>query len=130
MPAKAAAPYDVCRQAAVWDQGRSNPFAAQPGVFDGPQGMRKLPPLAQRLHTDFDTDIRFDNPRAPQIRLRPFDFEMLMEVGRKVRGIFADGSSARERILQIGDDALIESLAKGVAEPWAGKRALHRYVRD
>ena len=43
--------------------------------------MRKLPPLAQRLHIDFDTDIRFDNPRAPQIRLRPFDFEMLMEVG-------------------------------------------------
>ena len=67
-----------------------------PSFFDGPQGMRKLPPLAQRLHTDFDTDIRFDNPRAPQIRLRPFDFEMLMEVGRKVRDIFADGSSARE----------------------------------
>jgi hypothetical protein len=26
-----------------------------PSFFDGPQGMRKLPPLAQRLHTDFDT---------------------------------------------------------------------------
>lgn len=92
-----------------------------PSFFDGPQGMRKLPPLAQRLHTDFDTDIRFDNPRAPQIRLRPFDFEMLMEVGRKVRDVFADGSSARERILQIGSDALIESLAKGVSGTLGGK---------
>ena len=82
------------------------------------------PPLAQRLHTDFDTDIRFDNPRAPQIRLRPCDFEMLMEVVRKLRDLFAYGSSARERILQLGDDALIESLAKGVSGTLGGKTGI------
>ena len=78
-----------------------------PSFFDGPpREMRNLLPLVQRLLTDFDTDIRFDNPRAPQIRLKPFDFEMLMEVGRKVRDIFADGSSARDRIYEIGDERL------------------------
>lgn len=36
-----------------------------PAFFDGPQGASRLPPLAQRLHTDFTTDVRFDNPRDP-----------------------------------------------------------------
>ena len=95
-----------------------------PSFFDGPQGIKKLPPLAQRLHTDFETDSRFDNPRAPQIRLRAFDFDSLIEVGRKVRDIFADGSSSRERILSVADDALIESLAKGVTGTLGGKTGI------
>ena len=40
-----------------------------PAFFDGPQGVRRLEPLAQRLHVDFQTDARFDNPRAVQLRL-------------------------------------------------------------
>jgi hypothetical protein len=36
--------------------------------FDGPQGVQRLAPLAQRLHTDFSADARFDNPRAVQVR--------------------------------------------------------------
>ncbi len=43
-----------------------------PAFFDGPQGVQRLPPLAQRLHVDFATDARFDNPRAVQIRLPGF----------------------------------------------------------
>ena len=35
-----------------------------PAFFDGPQGISRLTPLAQRLHVDFTTDARFDNPRA------------------------------------------------------------------
>ena len=95
-----------------------------PTFFDGPQGIRKLPPLAQRLHTDFDTNIKFDNPRAPQIRLRPFDFSMLMEVGTKVRNIFADGSPVRERLLRLADDSLIEALAHGVSGSLGGKTGI------
>jgi hypothetical protein len=38
--------------------------------FEGPQGVQRLPPLAQRLHTDFATEARFDNPRVVQIRLQ------------------------------------------------------------
>ncbi|WP_307961738.1 BREX system ATP-binding domain-containing protein [Salinispora arenicola] len=40
--------------------------------FDGPQGVHRLPPLAQRLATDFGTDSRFDSPRAVQLRLSGF----------------------------------------------------------
>ena len=42
-----------------------------PAFFDGPQGVQRLPPLAQRLHVEFGRDSRFDNPRAVQIRLQP-----------------------------------------------------------
>ena len=65
------------------------------GFFDGPQGIQRLPPLAQRLHTDFSTDHRFDNPRAPQVRLRGFDFDALVEVGTKVRDILRTGAGSR-----------------------------------
>jgi hypothetical protein len=85
-----------------------------PSFFDGPQGVKKLPPLAQRLHTDFDTESRFDNPRAPQLRLMPFVEPALLEVGRKVRDIFATGSPQQTRILAVADDELIAALARGV----------------
>ena len=49
--------------------------------FEGPQGVQRLEPLAQRLHVDFQTDARFDNPRAVQIRLSPFDLNKLFLVG-------------------------------------------------
>jgi hypothetical protein len=95
-----------------------------PSFFDGPQGLKKLPPLAQRLQTDFDTDIRFDNPRAPQIRLKAFDMEMMLEVGGKVRDIFADGSSCAERIRSVASDELIRSLAEGVSGSLGGKTGI------
>ena len=44
-----------------------------PSFFDSPQGIQRLPPLAQRLHVDFTGDPKFDNPRAVQLRLKPFD---------------------------------------------------------
>ena len=66
-----------------------------PAFFDGPQGVQRLAPLAQRLHTDFATDARFDNPRAVQIRLPAFDLDRLVEVGVRVRDIYADGRERR-----------------------------------
>lgn len=84
------------------------------GFFDGPQGIRRLPPLAQRLHTDFATEPRFDNPRAPQVRLRGFDLESLSEVGHIVRDIYADGASDPDRIRSTVDDEYIQLLARAV----------------
>jgi len=92
-----------------------------PTFFEGPQGVNKSPPLAQRLHTDFTTEARFDNPRAPQIRLQAFDQSLLIAVGRKVRNLFAEGSSAHGRVMAQADDALLEALAKGVAGRFGGK---------
>ncbi len=85
-----------------------------PAFFDGPQGVQRLAPLAQRLHTDFATDRRFDNPRAPQVRLSPFDTGALTSVGRRVRDLFADGREMEGRVRAVADDAYIDALAQAV----------------
>ena len=62
-----------------------------PAFFDGTQGMQRLPPLAQRLATDFTTDARFDNPRAVQIRL------LGLFAGLAARGWFDRAQPVRRR---------------------------------
>ena len=92
-----------------------------PAFYEGPQGIKRLEPLAQRLHVDFQTEARFDNPRAVQIRLPGFDLDRLCEVGRRVRDIMAQHSSAAERISQRCDDAYVRELAEAVAGKLGGK---------
>ena len=92
-----------------------------PAFFDGPQGVQRLEPLAQRLHVDFQTDARFDNPRAVQIRLSAFTLERLCLVGCKVRDIFSQHSQAAERITQLCDDTYVRELANAVAGKLGGK---------
>lgn len=82
--------------------------------FDSPQGIRRLAPLAQRLHTDFATDPRFDNPRAPQIRLRGFDIDSLTEVGRIVRDLYAEGANDPDRLRSTVDNEYVALLARAV----------------
>jgi hypothetical protein len=95
-----------------------------PAFFDGPQGIQRLPPLAQRLHVDFGENERFDNARAVQVRLRNFDTEALVEVGRKVRDLVADGSPAEERIRRLADDAYLKILAIAMIGRLGGKVGL------
>lgn len=92
-----------------------------PAFFEGPQGVQRLAPLAQRLHVDFGTDQRFDNPRAVQIRLAPFDQTALLAVGRRVRDIFAEGQPNESRLRSVVDDAYLEKLARAVAGGLGGK---------
>ncbi|WP_032369006.1 BREX system ATP-binding protein BrxD [Rhodococcoides fascians] len=92
-----------------------------PAFFDGRMGVQSLPPLAQRLHTDFSGDARFDNPRAPQIRLAGFDIDRLVEVGIRVRDVFRDGSAVPERIASMVDDDYIADLARAVAGKLGGQ---------
>ncbi|MDT4848093.1 hypothetical protein FQZ97_821760 [compost metagenome] len=92
-----------------------------PAFYDGPMGVQRLSPLAQRLAVDFTTDARFDNPRAVQIRLRGFSQESLEEVGRKVRNLYADNSAMADRILRLADDDYIAELAKAVTGKLGGK---------
>jgi len=92
-----------------------------PAFFDGPQGVQRLPPLAQRLHVDFGRDARFDNPRAVQIRLQPFDLDRLIEVGKNIRGIFVARSDEGERVAAIVDDGLLGDLAATVTGKLGGK---------
>lgn len=92
-----------------------------PAFYDGPMGVQRLPPLAQRLAVDFSTNARFDNPRAVQIRLRGFSQESLEEVGFKVRNLYAENSSVSERVLRLADDSYIAELARAVTGKLGGK---------
>jgi hypothetical protein len=92
-----------------------------PAFYDGPQGVQRLPPLAQRLHVDFATDPRFDNPRAVQIRLPGFTHDRLVEVGRKVRDLYVAHAAARERIQALADDSYVDDLARAVTGRLGGK---------
>jgi hypothetical protein len=92
-----------------------------PAFFDSPQGVQRLAPLAQRLHVDFTTEARFDNPRAVQLRLSPFTKDSLIEVGSRVTQLFAQGTPNTERIRQRADATLLEDLAQAVAGKLGGK---------
>ncbi len=92
-----------------------------PAFFDGAQGVQRLAPLAQRLHVDFGTDRRFDNPRAVQIRLAPFDQGSLVAVGKRVRDIYAEMQPTESRLRALVNDAYIETLARAVAGGLGGK---------
>ncbi len=92
-----------------------------PAFFEGPSGLARLPPLAQRLHVDFSTDRRFDNPRAVQVRLPGFTQDALVELGGRVRDLYATGATAADRVRSLVDDAYVASLARAVAGSLGGK---------
>ncbi|MFD9503414.1 BREX system ATP-binding protein BrxD [Streptomyces sp. NPDC060035] len=85
-----------------------------PAFYDGQQGIQRLPPLAQRLATDFSTDPRFDSPRAVQLRLPGFDLTRLCELGRNTRDLYAGQATHPERIADAVDDVYIAQLATAV----------------
>jgi hypothetical protein len=91
-----------------------------PAFFDGPQGIQRLPPLAQRLQTDFSAEPRFDNPKAPQIRLQGLGREQLVDLGTTIRDLFLEGASAPERVEERADDAYVADLADAVAGEFGG----------
>lgn len=90
-----------------------------PAFFEGPQGVKRLPPLAQRLHVDFGETDEFDSSKAVQIRLRAFNEERLLEVGQRVRGLYP--TKHPDRIAEKCSDAVIDALARGVAGRLGGK---------
>ncbi|MEV5828483.1 BREX system ATP-binding protein BrxD [Spirillospora sp. NPDC052242] len=92
-----------------------------PAFFDGQQGAQRLPPLAQRLATDFSTDPRFDSPRAVQLRLTGFDLPKLVELGVAVRDLFVSRARNPERVAAFVDDAYLAELAKAVTGGLGGQ---------
>ena len=92
-----------------------------PAFFEGPQGVQRLEPLAQRLHVDFKTDARFDNPRAVQVRLAAFDLDRLVEVGCRVRAIYQDHCPSAGRIAERCGDDYVRGLASAVAGKLGGR---------
>ena len=92
-----------------------------PAFFEGRQGIQLLPPLADRLHTDFSRDPRFDNPRAPQLRLTGFDLDRLVELGGRVRELFCSGIDSAERVRATADDEFLRRFAAAVAGGLGGR---------
>ena len=92
-----------------------------PAFYDGSQGMQRLQPLAQRLAVDFSTDSRFDNPRAAQVRLAGFSQESLVELGCRVRDIYALGSDAPDRISSMVDDSYVQVLGRAISGELGGR---------
>jgi hypothetical protein len=92
-----------------------------PAFFEGPQGAQRLEPLAQRLHVDFKTDARFDNPRAVQVRLAAFDLDRLVEVGCRVRAIYQDHCPSAGRIVERCSDEYLRDLATAVTGKLGGR---------
>ena len=86
-----------------------------PPFFDGQQGAQRLAPLAQRLATDFPADPRWDNPRAVQIRLPGFGIDALVDLGAKVRDLYAAGTADPDRIAGAVNDTYLRTLAAAVA---------------
>lgn len=95
-----------------------------PAFYDGQQGVQRLPPLAQRLATDFNTDPRFDNPRAVQLRLNGFDLPRLGELGRSVRDLYAGAARNPERIASLVDDAYVAELATAMTSRLGGRAGI------
>jgi hypothetical protein len=93
-----------------------------PAFFDGPHGVKRLPPLAQRLHVDFDADPRFDNPRDVQVRLAPFDLGRLVEVGSRVRALYP-AHDAADLARRVPDEVLL-GLAEQVSGQLGGKTGI------
>lgn len=90
-----------------------------PQFFDGQQGVQRAPALAQRLHTEFSKDPKFDSTRAPQIRLQPFTLERMVEVGQKIRELYP--TEQRDRVALKVDDGVIKDLARGVSGKLGGR---------
>ncbi|MFE6920751.1 BREX system ATP-binding protein BrxD [Nocardia sp. NPDC057663] len=86
-----------------------------PALFEGRQGVQLLQPLAERLHTDFSGNPQFDNVRAPQLRLTAFDLDKLVELGLRVKELYAVGAADADRIRSVASDEFIKQLATSVA---------------
>ncbi|MDD1723519.1 MAG: BREX system ATP-binding protein BrxD [Methanospirillum sp.] len=70
-----------------------------PLLYDGPRGMRSVPPLFERIG-QVPGHAGFSNPRQTQIVLKSFDARKLEEVALRVTGIYATayGEVDRDRI--------------------------------
>jgi len=92
-----------------------------PAFYDGTQGVQRLPPLAARIGVDFSGDPRWDNPRAPQVRLLGFQRDSLQELGQRIRDIYAAGSPQANRIAALVPDSYLGRLADTIAGKLGGK---------
>ncbi len=90
--------------------------------FEGYKGLKALAPLYQRVQVNFGEDGRFDNLRAPQVRLLPFTDERLLTVGTRIRDLYP--AKNPDRVGQRIDDRFLRALVSQVTAGFGGKVSL------
>lgn len=90
--------------------------------FEGYKGLKALTPLYQRVQVNFTDDARFDNLKAPQVRLMPFTDDRLLTVGKRIRDLYPAKNS--DRVAARVDDAFLRDLVGQVTSGFRGKVAL------
>lgn len=90
--------------------------------FEGYKGLKALAPLYQRVQVNFGADGRFDNLRAPQVRLLPFTDERLLTVGTRIRDLYPAKNA--DRVAQRIDDWFLRALVSQVTAGFGGKVSL------
>ena len=90
--------------------------------FEGYKGLKALAPLYQRVQVNFGEDGRFDNLRAPQVRLLPFTDERLLTVGTRIRALYP--AKNPDRVGQRIDDRFLRALVSQVTAGFGGKVSL------
>ncbi|MBI4699820.1 MAG: BREX system ATP-binding protein BrxD [Deltaproteobacteria bacterium] len=93
-----------------------------PELFDGYKGLRSTQALYDRVRVRWGADPKFDNLRAVQVRLPPFDPERLLQVGVRVRDIFP--AKHADRVRGKVDDRFLGSLVDRVTTGFGGKVAI------
>ncbi len=90
--------------------------------FEGYKGLKSAQALHQRVQVNFSEDARFDNLRAPQVRLLPFTEDRLLVVAQRVRDLYPARNS--ERVTARVDDRFLAALVSAVTAGFGGKVAL------
>ena len=90
--------------------------------YEGYKGLKGLAPLYQRVQVSFGKDARFDNLRAPQVRLLPFTEDRLLAVGRKVRALYP--AKHGDRLAVKVDDRFLHALVAQVTAGFGGSVAV------
>lgn len=93
-------------------------FTGTAGFFDDRHGVPALQPLNDRIKLE-DPDELYPNYNHPQIVLKSFDYEKLIEVGARVREIYEVAYRPLDR--SRASDALIESLADSLTARFGGR---------
>lgn len=90
--------------------------------FEGYKGLKALTPLYQRVQVTFTDEARFDNLKAPQVRLMPFNEERLLAVGSRILELYSARNPARvaERV----NVAFLRNLVSQLTTGFRGRVAI------
>jgi len=93
-------------------------FTGTPDFFDSPGGVPLLQPLHERISVNFREDEP-DNLRQPQVRLKPFHAERLLQVARRIVELYP--ADHPQRLSQKISPALLEAFVDRVTVGFGGR---------